>query len=155
MYAVADGWSRLNAKIETATNVRRYERTDLNNDILKKGYILFESIDLRKKKSKSIPLLVQLVNPTFSDKIRVYATPKGGNTMGLSVGGIGIAGGLEKQYIYQKEGDKEAYYLEKKDYKKMFPEIFGDCQEFMDSVDKPKWRDFAEHIATYSEMCGG
>ena len=93
-------------------------------------------------------LLLQLLNPSFSSKIRVYSDPFAGETASVGIGGVKLAGGDEKSYYVKKE-DKPAYKLKKKDFKADFDALFKDCSDM--KMDKVKWSEFAEYVFKYNK----
>ncbi len=113
----------------------------------KDGYAYFEYTEVMVKKKKR-PLLMQLLNPSFSSKIRIYHDPLAKETMAPSVGGITVAGGDDKS-LYVKKGDKTAVRIKKKNYDKEFSNLYGDCKSFM-KKNKPKWKEFAKQVHAYT-----
>jgi hypothetical protein len=102
-------------------------------------------------KKKSRILLMQLINPSFVGKIRVYTDPFARETAGLGVAGIQVTGGDEKSY-YIKKGDNGAFRLEKKDFKESFKMVFEGCPEVVKKGGKkPDWKLFAEYVSEYNQ----
>lgn len=66
-------------------------REKINVEYIKQGYVLFEKSDGMIKK-KMMTLLVQLLNPEFSGKIRVNLDPNASKTTSYRVGGFMLAG---------------------------------------------------------------
>lgn len=124
---------------------------DLNQELFKEGYVYLENTPVRIKK-KTVNLLMQLLNPHFSDGLRIYFDPLAKQTTSLGVGPVTVAGGNAKSYYVKKDGEKIAVRLKKKDYKEEFPAYFGDCDAVMNSG-KVKWSDLAEHAFIYGTEC--
>jgi len=137
----------INSFLSDAT---KWDNDDLDQAMFGQGYTYFEqSAVMIKKKRKT--LLVQLLNPHFSKKIKVYHDPLAHETMSLGVGGIKLVGGLEKSYYVKKDGKPAAVRLFKKDYKKEFKGFYSSCTKV--SKMKPNWEDFALHVYTVAKEC--
>lgn len=134
---------------DATVSVKEMANTDFN-EIVNREYLIFEEALLAKKADKYS--LLQLLNPGFDSKIKVYPTSE--KTMGMSVGGIGITGGSDKSYQFVKGGQK-AFKVSKGDYKKDFESIYGDCPEMVSRVkgEKIKWEDVAAHVFIYDQLC--
>ncbi len=155
MYLPATEMTRLDNQRNTITNVRKLQNAGVNMDIIKKGYAYFEKSTVIIK-GESLTLLLQLVNPTFSQKIKVYFDPRASKTLSLSARVMTVAGGIDKSY-YVRVGDGNAYRLEKDDYQNEFRHLFADCPVFVQKYGRsqsPVWRDFAKHVAEYHQLCG-
>ncbi len=123
---------------------------DLNEEMFTNGYVFLENTNVQVKK-KQMELLMQLLNPHFSDGIRIYFDPLAKKTASIGVGPLS-AGGDAKSYYVKKNGTKTAVRLKKKDYKTEFPAYFGDCDAVKTSK-KTKWSDLAEHAYIYASEC--
>jgi len=111
-----------------------------------------EKSEAQIKKKKSGTYLLQLVNSHMATKMKVFHDPFAGETMSASVGGIKVAGGIDKSYYAKKVGDKLAIKLEKKNYKDEFKNLYGDCKAVMKEFGAdPKWKDFAKHVQAYTD----
>jgi len=134
------------------TDAKLWKSDNLDNSKIADGYVYFESTDVKFGK-KTQKLLMQVVNPAFSSKVKIYNDPFATETMGVGVGGITLAGGDLKSY-YFKKGDQPAFLLKKKDYKKDFAEIWSDCPALLEKYgEKPVWTDMAQHVYEYSTIC--
>jgi len=103
-------------------------------------------------KKKKRTMLMQLLNPHFASKVKVYHDPFARETTSVGVGGFTVAGGIDKSY-YVQQGDEAAFRLKKKDYKKeQFGQMWKDCpavaKQYGEDVD---WDELVEHITAYSE----
>ncbi len=156
MYLPPSGFSKFASAWDHIHDVSKWERNDLEADIITKGYSYMEKSEVRIKK-KTRTLMVQLLNPSFSSNVKVYHDPITGETASLKVPGTGItvAGGLAKTFFVKKAGDKVAYELKKKNYDEEFKLIFGDCPAVKKKYGKnPKWADLEKHVYEYSQECG-
>ncbi len=134
-------------------NAGQWQSADLDKDIIGKGYVYLEKSEVRIKK-KTRTLMMQLVNPSFSNKVKVYDDPLTGETMGLGVAGVTFVGGGGKSYFVKKKGDKIAHKLHKKNYDEEFKMLFGDCKAVVKKYGKnPKWSDFEAHVWEYTQAC--
>lgn len=136
MYLPASGLDKFSKQMEVGTNLSK----DLNNDRISDGYAFFEytQVDI---KGKVQPLLMQLVNPGFHNKVRVYFNPFAGETMSMGVGPMKV-GGLDKSY-FVKVGDKPAYKITKGDYDDQAKELFKGCATAMTALKKDSdWNKF-------------
>ena len=143
------------AKIETimesTTSIQELVNLDFN-EIIEREYIIFEQALLPKKKDKYA--LLQLLNPGFDNRIKVYENPTGQETGTMSVGDVTVTGGMEKSYLVVKDGEK-SMKVKKGKYNKNFQTLFGDCEEMMKMyVDqKVKFKHMAYHVLHYDVIC--
>ncbi|MEY8863107.1 hypothetical protein [Tenacibaculum singaporense] len=153
MYLYPSGIQKAFKTLNHVYDARQWERSDLNNDVLRQGYIYFQNnkVSLKNRK-KSKEYLMQLVNPSFAKYIEVYGDPRAKSTTRLGIGPISVAGGLAKSY-YVKKND-EIFWLQKKNLKDNYDNLFGDCEEFKKKYPKKKlkWRYFSEYISEYTKM---
>lgn len=153
MYLFPSGFQKMLKTLTHIYDARQWERSDLDNDVLKQGYVYFknEMVSLKNKK-KEKEYLMQLVNAPFSKFIQVYGDPFAKQTTKLGFAGINVAGGLAKSYYVKKDG--EIFWLQKKNLDKYYGKIFGDCEEFIKKNPKKnlKWRYFSQYILEYTEM---
>lgn len=151
MYLSPTGIEKLANITEFASDATLWDR-NLDQDLMKDGYIFVENAEVRMGK-KTRTLLMQLLNPSFSEGIKIYFDPKAKETSGLGIGGIQVTGGDAKSY-YIKQGDDAAYRIKKKEYDKEFPVLFRSCKAVLDSAaEKLKWTDLAKHAYLYATEC--
>jgi hypothetical protein len=145
MYLPASGLDKFSKQMEVGTNLSK----DLNNERISDGYGFFEFTQVEIK-GKIQPLLMQLVNPGFHNKIRVYFNPFAGETMSMGVGPMKV-GGLDKSY-FVKVGEKPAYKISKGEYDEQAKELFKDCADAMAALKKsPDWNKFERIVFTHFE----
>lgn len=149
MYLPPSGFDKLSKTTSTLTKTSNWTDKKLNNDLLSNGYIYFELADVKIKK-KTLKLLVQLLNPSFSSVIKVYHDPYAKETMSLGVGPIDVAGGIAKSY-YISKNNEAAFRLKKKDYDEQFIPFWNKCDKVISEFPDKKWRNLTQHIITYSE----
>jgi len=146
---------KLTMFIESTASVKKMVNTDYN-EIVEKEYFIFEQILMPKKKDKYA--LVQLLNPGFDSKIKVYVNPDPNvrKTLGVGVltGGIKVTGGEERSYLFVKNKEK-AIVVKKGKYRKDFFELYGDCEQMIKTFggQKTKFKDMAEHVFVYDQVC--
>ena len=153
MYLYPGGIQKTFKSIRAVTDVRSLQRSDLENDIIKQGYIYFKNqfVSLKNKKKKT-EYLMQLINPTFCNIIEVFGDPNANETTSFGIAGVNMAGGLAKSY-YVKKGDK-IYWLNKKELDVRYESLFGDCKEFIKKypVKDIKWKHLSEYILEYTKL---
>lgn len=153
MYLYPGGLEKLSKSFRHVYDVRQWERSDLDNEVINQGYIYFKNqkVSLKNRK-KEKEYMMQLVNPTFSKYIEVFGDPKAKETTKLGMFGFNVAGGLAKSYYIKKDG--VIFWLRKKELKVRYEGLFGDCEEFMKKypVKDIKWRYFSEYILEYTKM---
>lgn len=147
MRLVASGWGKFAATSEGAGSLTRMQNTDF--DALDRDYIYFEQARLPGKKERYV--LLQLVNPGFDSKLKIFDDPRAAQTGGIAMGGVAMTGGNLKSYYVVRDG--EAYLIKKGKYKKEFLNIYGNCAHLKQTFDKIKWLDFAEHVYAHEQHC--
>lgn len=147
----ASGLAKLSMLASSSSSIKEATKRDFN-DIKNRDYIIFETAQ-RANKSGSLRLM-QLLNPGFDSKIKVFANPNANQTTGIGVGGIKITGGEDKSYLMVK-GDDKAVIVRKGSYKKNFDELFKSCPEMLRTFqgEKIQWDDVAGHVFAYDQMC--
>ncbi|MFZ1516291.1 MAG: hypothetical protein WAT21_12870 [Saprospiraceae bacterium] len=144
MYLPASGFQKLMDMDNAMMNVKTYSG-EIDMEHIKKGYAYFVSTKVILKKEPE-DLLMQVVNPGFSEKILVFHDPQAAETASVGIGGFTVAGGDDKSYFI-KVGEDAAYKLKKKDYSDAFPALFNDCPEIIKQYGKkPVWTDFDTHV---------
>jgi len=155
MYIAPSGFDKFSSAYSKIANPDIQDLTKdrtLNNERIKEGYVFFETVEVKIKK-KTRTLLMQLVNPGYDQKIRVYFDPHASESMGLGIGGINVAGGHAKSY-YVKKGNEIAYKLKKKTYKKQWENIFDGCRGIKKAFKgKMSWKDLSKQIYHYTTEC--
>jgi hypothetical protein len=155
MYICPSGFDKFASGYSKLYDATKWEDDkSLNQQHLKAGYSLFESSEVMIKKSKKI-LLMQLLNPAYSSKIRVYFDPFASETSSVGIGGFTVAGGDAKSY-YVKKGNNVAFKLEKKNYEEEEKNMYGDCDNYISKITekgKMKWTDLNKHIFSYTNEC--
>jgi hypothetical protein len=151
IYLPPSGLSKLQNFSKFITDSNQWKNDELDQSLFKSGYAYFEKSQVQVKKN-TLTLMVQLVNPSFCEKIKVFQDPYAGETASVGFGPF-KAGGIAKSY-YVKKGDEVAIRLKKKNYDEEFNAFFGDCPALIEKYgDKPKWSEFAKHIYEYTKEC--
>lgn len=153
MYLPQSGWDKIDKALGVASNATEWQsKTDANEELIKDGYAYFETTEVYIKKKKKETLLLQLLNPAFGSKVKVFHDPSARERGGLlSVGGIALTETYENSY-YIKIDNNAAYKLKKKDYKKQASNVFGACPGFVKSMDTD-WKKLGETLFNYSQSC--
>jgi hypothetical protein len=144
MYAAPSGFDKIVKMDSYFSDATKWKNDNYKKGLFEDGYVYFEQAPVIIKKEKTT-MLMQLLNPSFSGKIKVYMDPWAGETMSASVGGIKVAGGQEASY-YIRKADGEAFKLAKNDYKKEFQNLFGDCEKLTSEKKSPKWSEFEKTV---------
>ncbi len=146
MYLPGTALGIMNKKIEAGTNVTK----KLDMDRVSDGYVYFENTEVELK-GKVMPLLMQLVNVGFHDKIRVYFDPWATETMSIGFGPL-KAGGIDRSYFI-KVGDKPAYKITKPEYEKGdAKKLFADCPQVINALkDSDEWNKFERMVYMHYE----
>lgn len=150
MYLPQSGFDKLSQAMDAMHDVQKWNNEQMNQDLLDDGYVYFENAEVYYKKKKKMELLMQLLNPTFSKEVKVYHDPMAKQTASIGVGGITVAGGLEKSYFVKTKDDVPAYKLEKKEYDDEFNTLWEGCEALISS-DERSWKNLSKHIVKFSE----
>lgn len=127
---------------ESTTSIRKMVKTDFA-EMFNRDWAIFENAN---KHNNEKPVLIQLVNPGFDSKLKVYADPG----MNAKESGAGFA----KSYLVVKAATKETILVKSKSYNKQFGDIFGDSEQLINALpeDKIKWKEFSEHVFVYDQL---
>lgn len=151
MYLPPSGIDNLGKKLDFLTDAQKWTDEKLNQDLLTEGYVYFENANVKLKK-KNRELLMQLLNPTYSGKVKIYHDPLAKETMGFGIGGVKLAGGHAKSYFLMVVGDDAAYKVKKKNYDTEFVALWKKCKDLAKMSSKDiKWSDLTTHVMTYTE----
>lgn len=149
MYLPPTAFDNLSKANDFVSDAQKWSGQKLNEDFIKQGYVYFENTNVKIKKKEST-LLMQLLNPTFCEKVRVYNDPYAKETTSLGVAGVTVVGGNEKSYYVQTEGSKAAFCLYKKDYRKQFDALWQKCPEMKTKYPDMNWVDLTKNIIEYN-----
>ena len=147
----ASGYVKFMMVTESLGSVKKMSNTNYD-EISNKDWLIFEQALINRKKDK--PRLLQLLNPGFDSKIKVFVDPTATETAGVGIGGVKISGGEDKSFLLVKDQTK-AVKIKKKKYKKEFSNLFGDCDQMMEIFggSKTKFQDMAGHVYAYDQSC--
>jgi len=153
MYIAPTKWDKFAGGMDKSYDITKWDDDkSVNMAHIKQGYALFEYAEV-KIKDKQLSLLLQLVNPGYAEKIKVYFDPQASETASVGIGGFTVAGGIAKSY-YVKNGDAVAFKLEKKHYKEKHPALYGECEALKKAFPKNMdWEDFSRHVFTHAKEC--
>lgn len=151
MYLPPSGLAKLAKAMDNTFDIQRWEAEDIDHELIKDGYVYYEQAQVYVKK-KERTLLMQLLNPHFASKVKVYHDPFAKETASVGVGGFTVAGGIDKSY-YVLHGDEAAFRLKKKKYKKeQFAQMWKDCPAVAEQYGEDvNWDELVKHIMAYSE----
>ncbi len=95
---------------------------------------------------------MQLLNPGFDNKIKVYAHPEGESTGGLEGNGVQLTGSMENIYYVSVNGTNVIEYQQMGYRKNALADLYGNC-EAIAGIEKLRWKDFPKHVFTYDQQC--
>lgn len=141
------------AKLSAASNVSITNAAKTDYGSLGKDAIVYEQVTMPKKSKVKITLL-QVLNPEFSSKVKVYADP-------LMKKSASFAGGLvggELKSFYIKVGDGPLLYAKKKSgYRNIFKELYASCPGFEAAVlaefKDINVLDLGKHVLLFEKTC--
>lgn len=140
----------LGSKLNVATTASKWEKSGVNEALIKEGYVLYEKTPTTLKGKEEI-LLMQLINPAFSNKIRVYADPYAAESQSFGVKGITLAGGDDLSY-YIKVADRPAVKVRRKDFKENITSFFSDCPALEARLkENSSWGDLPKYVFEHSD----
>lgn len=151
MYLMPSGLDQMGKDLEKTFDTKNWHDDELDPTKLKEGYVYFEQAEVLVK-GKKMTMLMQLLNPGFSTKIKVYHDPYAAETAAVGIGGFTLAGGDDKSYYVSVRG-QTAYKLEKKNYKEEYSKIFGFCSPLKNKFEDVKWSQFDEHVYEHFLNC--
>ena len=156
-------------KTRVPGSVKAMVNTDFKN-IMKLDYYVFCRVADKKGK----PRMLQILNPGWDTKMRVYNDPKSNETAGprelikkdetlrISNGDeevmlgltVGLVGGLAKSFYVSKGEGGYSISVEKSKYKKSYSTIFQDCSVLVENIKNDlQWDNFAGHVFEYETTC--
>lgn len=141
-----DGLAKLEITAEQSSNISKLANSNFK-EVVEREFIYWQRV---KQVGKDKYLLLQLLNPGFDNKLKVYDLPnaKSGET---SIGGIAIGGDKATAYLVVKNG--ESLKITKKKYKKQdFKLLFSDCPKIIEN-NEPNFKEFATHVFFYDQLC--
>lgn len=152
MYLKPSAYAKTMTDVDAATKVQTWDNSYINSELVKEGYCYFEQAKVALK-NETPTLLLQLLNPGYSSKIKVFYDPYAQETGGFGIGDLKLTGGDDKSY-YVQVGNNVATKTKKKDYETAYRNFYADCPDLIKKIEKDvKWSDFAKHIYAYSFDC--
>ena len=141
-----DGLAKLEITADQSSNIEKLANSNFK-EVVEREFIYWQRV---KQVGKDKYLLLQLLNPGFDNKLKVYDLPnaKSGET---SIGGISVSGNQATAFLVVKNG--ESLKITKKKYKKQdFNLLFSDCPKIIENND-PDFKEFATHVYFYDQLC--
>ncbi|WP_421871682.1 hypothetical protein [Marinoscillum sp.] len=133
-------------------NIQRASEMDFDK-IMEREWVIFDQALLPNKNKYA---LMQLLNPGFDSKIKVYINPNANETGTFQVQGLAVAGGEDTSYLVVTEGSNQAEIYKKRKYDdEALTRLYKDCPEFEQEYagEKFRWSDFSEHVLVYDQLC--
>jgi hypothetical protein len=152
MYLPGSGLNKIGNAMDQAFDAQKWKNNDVNMEIISKGYAYFEMVTTQIKRDKEM-LMLQLLNPAFSAKIKVFHDPLAQESMGFGVAGVTLAGSDEKSY-YVQVGSENAKRVKKKDYDDEYLVLYKSCPDLLKKLkDDHRWTNFDKHLIEYTSKC--
>jgi hypothetical protein len=146
LYLVPSDFAKLGGTMKATRSVLKMARTDLSE--LSREHIQFFQQNVEGRKTT---VLLQLLNPDFQSRMRIFDDPWATETMGVGFGGIQLTGGIAKSYYANYDGKTIKIY--KRNYEELFATLFANCNGVITKFDKAAWRDLPLHLDTYENEC--
>lgn len=150
LHVKASGLMKLYMISESGSSIKELTTADFDK-IIDREWVVFETATTpRQKETKRI---LQLLNPGFDNKVKVFAEPSA-KTGGLAIGGIQVTGGEDRVYLFVNGGEK-AFKVKKGSYSDSFQELYSNCPEMTSHFEggKIRWDDVALHVFVYDQLC--
>ncbi len=151
MYLPQSGWDKFSKSVDQAYDVQKWDNDALDPNKFAEGYVYFEQAEVQVKKEK-LTLMMQLLNPAFCTKIKVYHDPYAKETASVGIGGLTLAGGDDKSYYVSANGGT-AFKLMKKNYEDDIKKVFGSCSAIKKKFKELRWSEFNEHVYEHKLNC--
>jgi hypothetical protein len=104
-------------------------------DSLNRPLVHYEKVYIEDLKTT---VLLQLLNPKFCQKIRLYDKPTNFAPYHAA--------------FYVKKGEKTTV-ISRKEYKKTFPTLYEGCTEMGETYKEINWKELADHLFFYEKSC--
>lgn len=136
---------------EAGSSIKEYSKTD-HQKVLKRDSVIFERA--LKAKEKNEYALMQLLNPGFDNRLKVFIDPQARKSTELGMSNITFTGGENRVYLLVKN-DEKAFRIKKNTYPKNIQEIYSDCPMLLADLEgkEAEWKDVAAHVYVYDQVC--
>jgi hypothetical protein len=119
------------------------------------GFIVVRIVEINGREGtldwKENTTSLYLLNPDFASRIQVYSANDDDDRIVTIRMETELRSFAPSAYLVAKDGNP-AYRVRKSKYKTAFYELFGDCPA-LSNVEKPNFKDFAEHVYFYTNNC--
>ncbi len=119
-----------------------------SKEMIEDGYGYFELASITDK-DKKVETLLQLLNPSFCDEVKVYHDPKVFVTNTHHM--IGYAAQGQVTSLYTKVGDEPVLKLWRSDYEKQFDTFFNESIVEEIKEEEKDWENFQEVLYSSSQ----
>jgi hypothetical protein len=148
MYALSSGTNNQGRLYDFISDATKWDNSDYNKELFADGYVYFEQAEVEMGR-KTRMILMQLLNPSFSSKIKVYMDPFVSETTSVSNAELKRSGDSNISY-FVKDGSRPAFQLNKASYPDNFIALFGECQSMVPLKDNAKWTQFEQHLYNFN-----
>ncbi len=132
-------------------NIQRAMEMDFSK-VMDREWVIFDQALLPNKNKYA---LMQLLNPGFDSKIKVYVNPNANETGTLVLNDLAVAGGEDTSYLVVTDGLQSELYKKSRYNKEALTRLYTDCEAFAAEYgdERFNWSDFSEHVLVYDQMC--
>ncbi len=134
-------------------DMKRIQNKDFFDFIIT-DWVFFERIAVPRGNNRE--KWIQVANPGFDSKIKLYLDPDANQTATLETDNIKLAGGDDASYIMVK-GNDDPVLLRKKDYKdaEFVSALYNGCPAVFEAFEgeELKWKDLATHVLIFDQQC--
>ncbi len=143
-------FGKVEAVAENSSSLKELSKVNFN-ELVNREWLIYEQVLLPRRKKEKYALM-QLLNPGFSGRIKVFHNANADETMPIRLGGIRVVGGEDRSYIVVKD-NQQAIFVRKAGFVKDFGQLFGDSPDFIKkSTRRPKFKNFASHVEEYNSL---
>jgi hypothetical protein len=146
LYLVPSDMAKIGGAMKATRSILKASRTDLSE--LSREHIQFFQ---QKVEGRKETVLLQLLNPDFQSRMRIFDDPWAAETMGIGFGGMQLTGGIAKSYYANYDG--KTIKIFKRNYEDLFAALFANCKGVLTKYDKAAWRDLPLHLDTFETEC--
>ncbi len=146
LYLVPSDFAKFGGAMKATRSVLKASRTDMKELSREHVHFFQQQIEDRKKTT-----LLQLLNPDFQSRMRIFDDPMAAETMGIGAGPLQLTGGIAKSYYAEIDG--KTVKIKKKNYEELFAELFHDCPAVLSKFKSAAWRDLPLHLWEYEQNC--
>ena len=135
---------RLNNKLDGAD----WDSKDFKKHLIAEAYVYFELANVEMR-GKTRPMLLQLLNPSFSSKIKIYLNPWLTDDL-VAINNSNNKEAFAVSSYYVKDGNFPAFKLDGSAYSDNFIALFGECENMIPKKQIAQWSNFGQDVFEYN-----